>query len=258
MIYNRFVIGLVAAFAVLTGLGFSAYNFLHNRQLADQAALTLKKTDISVTVIEGKRWEEIAAQMAKAGVTNYQDFVSVMQAHPEWEGTLFPDTYRFFPDTTALDVIDKLRNNYTDRTGTLAPTDSQLVLASIVERESLNDTDRPIIAGVYANRLNASMTLGADPSVEYAKDTLAYKAAGNPESFSFWGAITQADYHNVVSPFNTYLQTGLPPYPICNPGIKSIEAAQNPNTSGGYLYFGYKNGKLLLAKTLLQHEQQLQ
>jgi UPF0755 protein len=253
---TRFFIGLILAFAILSGIGLGISHVLSNKKTADELARSLKKADIAVTVIEGKRWEETAAVFAKAGVTKYEDFVAIMQAHPDYEGTLFPDTYRFFPDTPAGEVVTKLRSTYTERTASLNPTASELVLASIVEREAINDADRAIITGVYSNRLKVGMTMGADPTVEYSKDTLAYKAAGYPESFTFWGPITQADYHNVVSPFNTYLQTGLPPFPICNPGLKSIEAAQNPQ-SNPYYYFGYKDGKILLSKTLSEHQAKL-
>jgi UPF0755 protein len=256
MIGKRFLIGLLVTIVILSGLGYKAYSVLHNRHLTAGLITNLKKQDITVTVIEGKRWEETAAQLAKAGVVNYQDFVTIMRSHPEYEGTLFPDTYRFFPNTPAVEVIAKLRADYTSRMALLQPTTDELTLASIVERESINDTDRPIIAGVYTNRIRVGMTMGADPTVEYSKDTIAYKAAGYSETYTFWTAITQADYHNIISPFNTYLQTGLPPYPICNPGIKSIEAAQNP-LSNPYYFFGYKDGKLLLSKTLAEHQAKL-
>ncbi len=253
----RLIAILIVIVAVLTGVGFGIARVLQSRKLHDLAVGQLKRQDVKVTVIEGRRWEEVAAQLSAVGVTSYTDFKTIMQAHPDYEGTLQPDTYRFFPNTAAQSIIDVMRADFTQRTNTLSPSASDLVLASIVEREAANDTDRPIIAGVYANRLKVGMTMGADPSVQYAKDSLAYKAAGYPESFVFWTAITQADYHNVVSPFNTYLQTGLPPSPICNPSFASIQAAQSPTITGGYLFFGYKNGKLLLAKTLSDHQAQL-
>lgn len=254
---RRFIATIIVTLALLLFVGgLVTTRIVHNHKLANELVQSLKKPDISVTIIEGKRWEEIAASFAKAGVANYQDFVTIMQAHPEYEGTLFPDTYRFFANTPASDVITKMRDDYAGRTTTIKPTAADLALASIVERESLNDADRATIAGVYSNRLKVGMDLQADPTVEYSKDTNAYKASGYSQSFTFWGAITQADYRNTVSPFNTYLNAGLPPHPICNPGLKSIEAAQNPLKTD-YLFFGYKDGKLLLAKTLAQHQAQL-
>jgi UPF0755 protein len=231
--------------ATLTFTGLHILKVHHDRNTTVQEE---KKTDIAVTVIEGKRREEIAAQLDAAGVTSYTDF---MTASATVEGHLFPDTYRFFPNTPATEVVKAFTDNFTTRTASLHLTKDQLILASIVEREALTDADRPLIAGVYQNRIDNNMTLGADPSVEYAKDTLAY-AKNDSKDFKFWGPITQGNYQDVISPFNTYLQTGLPPAPISNPGLKSMEAAITP-TQHDFLFFLYKNKKLLLAKTLAQH-----
>lgn len=237
---------VILVVGVLFGIGL---RIIHQHQQRNQVVQEQKKADISVTIVEGRRREEIAAQLDAAGVTSYANF---MAASETVEGHLFPDTYRFFPNTPASDVVKALTNDYNSRTADLNPTAEQLVLASIVEREALTDTDRPIIAGVYQNRIDAGMTLGADPSVQYAKDTLDYAAQNNPKDFDFWKEITQADYQGVISPFNTYLQTGLPPAPICNPGLKSIEAAIHP-AQHDYLYFSYKDKKLLPTKTLAEH-----
>jgi UPF0755 protein len=250
---KRFTIGLLISVGLLSGIGLGTWKVLHDKHEADVAALLRKKQDISVTIIEGKRREEIAAQLAAAGVTDYDGF---MTASATTEGTLFPDTYRFFPNTPATEVATKLTTTYTSRVSALKPTRDQLILASIVEREALRDADRATIAGVYANRLRIGMAMQADPTVQYAKDSIGYSKTSQPKTFAFWAEISRADYRSAISLFNTYLQTGLPPAPICNPGISSIAAAISP-ASHDYLFFGYKDDKLLLAKTLEQHEKQL-
>ena len=238
--------------AIVSGGAFLARTYQRDKQIAEDLANSLKRQDISVTIVEGKRREEIAAKLQADGITSASSF---MAASAGDEGTLFPDTYRFFPNTPASEVVAKLENTYNERTASLSPTPSQLILASIVEREAANDTERPIIAEIYLNRVKLGMKLQADPTTQYAKDTINYDKAPST-SFTFWGEITQADYTSVQSPFNTYVANGLPPSPICNPGLKSIEAVLNPDHNN-YLYFAHKNGQLLLATTLAQHEQQI-
>ena len=103
--------------------------------------------------------------------------------------------------------------------------DQILVLASIIEREARVDDERAVIASVYHNRLRKRMALEADPTVQYALS-----------DGQFWKErLTKKDL-KVKSPYNTYLRPGLPPGPVCNPGLKSIQAALHP-ASTDYLYF---------------------
>ena len=238
-----FLIFTVLFAAAILALGVRHYLLL--RKAADQIVSNQKRQDIAITITEGKRKEEIAAQLASAGICSYQDF---LVASANFEGTLFPDTYRFFPNSAATDVVSKMEADFVSRTSADAPTHDQLVLASIVEREAENDHDRPLIAAVYANRLSIGMSLQSDPTVQYSKDSIDYQNSKNPESFKFWNPITQEDYHSASSPFNTYEIAALPPEPIANPGLASIEAAIHP-ANNNYLYFIYRNKQLILSKT---------
>jgi UPF0755 protein len=119
-----------------------------------------------------------------------------------------------------------------------------VTLASIVQREAVHIDEAPQIAGVYWNRLQLGMKLDADPTVQYS--------LGHPGDW--WVRITQADYGNTISSYNTYLNLGLPPGPIANPSIEAIRAAANPQPSE-YLYFqadcsgsGYHRYALTLAE----------
>jgi len=242
------------------GLYFGAHYIEQQRQARYDAAANEKKQDYAVTIVEGKRREEIAQQMAAAGICSYTDFMTASQNE---EGYLFPDTYRFFKDTPAATVVKTLTDNFAKRTASLNPTEDDIILASIVEREAENDTDRPIIAGVYTNRLNSDMMLQSDPTVQYGKDSIDnHSDLPNPvstpttASFKYWKPITQDDYHGVNSPYNTYLNTGLPPGPIANPGLASIKAAMNPASTPYYFFLYSKSGQLLLAKTYAQHQAQ--
>lgn len=189
-----------------------------------------------VTIIEGLSREEIAQLLEKNDIVTSKDF---MQASEGKEGYLFPDTYRFKKDIRAKEIVDILFNNFKTKTASLNPTTDDVILASIIEREAKYDEDRAKIAGVYKNRLDSGMKLDADPTVQYAK--------GN------WEALKVSDYSSTKSPYNTYLNKGLPPSPICNPGLASIKAAVNPEEHD-YLYFLTKNdGTVLYAKTLEEH-----
>jgi UPF0755 protein len=127
-----------------------------------------------------------------------------------------------------------------------------LTLASIVEREARQPSERPTIASVYLNRLAASMPLQADPTVQYAIATRDGPAAG---AYGYWKSqLTPADLQ-VGSPFNTYQVAGLPPGPICNPGEASIRAVLQP-ASTDFLYFVARtdgSGTHLFARTLDEH-----
>jgi UPF0755 protein len=147
------------------------------------------------------------------------------------EGYLFPDTYYFFEGTTGRKVlvtmIDEFWKNFNktfiERTNELGFTVHEVVtLASIIEGEALLDKERAIISSVYHNRLKKRMKLQADPTIQYL-------IPGNPKALSI------RDLRR-VSPYNTYLNYGLPPGPINNPGLESIRAALYP-ASTDYLYF---------------------
>lgn len=250
---KRFLISLFLVLILGGILVYFAHLYLVDRhQQMLKYAQNDRRKDIQITIIEGKRREEIAAQLAKAGICNYQDFLVASEG---LEGKLFPDTYRFFPNTPAKDIVQEMENDYLNRTANLKPTKDQLILASIIEREALYDADRAGIAAVYLNRLKAGMRLGSDPTVQYAKDTYNYLQSGSQASFVFWQPITQADYQTAPGPYNTYQNSGLPPGPICSPGLKSIEAAINPATSSN-LYFLYKKGQIYYSQTLAEHLQQ--
>ena len=119
-------------------------------------------------------------------------------------------------------------------------------MASIVEREAQVPEERPTIAGVYINRLNQTMQLQADPTVQYGKGV-------NPATGAWWDPLNAEDLQTVQSPYNTYLHYGLPPAPICNPGLAAIEAAIDPQSSD-YLYFVAKgDGSHAFAVTFEEH-----
>jgi UPF0755 protein len=205
----------------------------------------------SVTIPEGYRTLQIARVLQEKGGVDPDKFI---EAAIGTEGTLFPDTYIFPLDLPPAKIVRQMRENYDKRTESLKVTPEQLILASIVEREAKADDERSKIAAVYKNRADQNMLLQADPTVRYALDTQTY-LKNKSLNFEFWQAITRSDYQNLNSPFNTYKQKGYPPAPICNPGLKSILAAVNPENNFDYLYFFHdKNLQIHFSKTLDEHQ----
>jgi UPF0755 protein len=132
-----------------------------------------------------------------------------------------------------------------------------MTLASIVEREAVVDEERPIIASVYYNRLDpayveeTALRLSADPTIQYAKGY-------DPETGSWWNPMLPGEGQTVESPYNTFKVQGLPPGPICSPGLASILAVLNPADTD-YLYFhAIGDGSHVFASTLEEHLQNQQ
>jgi UPF0755 protein len=122
-----------------------------------------------------------------------------------------------------------------------------VTLASIVEKETGVEAERPLVAGVFANRLRIGMALGADPTIIYA-----LKKAGTWD-----GDVRRADLQ-MESPYNTYRVAGLPPGPICSPGLASLKAAAAPATTP-HLYFVSRNdGSHVFAPTLQEHNRNVE
>ena len=208
---------------------------------------------IKVTIPEGYRTEQIAQLLAKDKIVEYEPFINKAKAY---DGKLFPDTYFLSPDNTVDEIISMMTDNFEDRISGLNVSASDLIIASIVEREATTDSDRALIAGIYKNRLAKKMHLESDPTVRYALDDQLLKSmsASDVMSFGFWKQkVILSEVRSLDSPYNTYFVSGLPAGPICNPGLSSIKATLNYDKND-YLYFlNDANGKIYPAKTLVEH-----
>jgi peptidoglycan lytic transglycosylase G len=173
------------------------------------------------------------------------------------EGFLFPNTYfltkrEMDPRTVVLLMIKQFRKVYGEpqkkRTAELKLSPLQVItLASLIEKETAQAMERPLISGVFHNRLQRSMLLQCDPTVIYAQ-----MLAGQYD-----GRISRADLQ-FPSPYNTYVTAGLPPGPICNPGKESIAAALYPQQTN-MLYFVSKNdGSHYFSATIQEHNRAVQ
>lgn len=178
------------------------------------------------------------------------------------EGYLFPDTYEIpAVDATIEDMLGRQLDSFAARVmpvyqeavdsgKTTLDLYAVLTLASIVEREAVVPEERPAIARVYLNRLEQGIRLEADPTVQYA---MGYQ----PESGQWWKTpVFLEEYSSVDSPYNTYLYAGLPPGPICNPGLSSIQAVLEPDPHD-FLYFVAlpgEGGRHVFAETFEEHQ----
>lgn len=219
---------------------------------------------VVLRVIEGWRLTEIAAAVEKAfpKITKDQFLAAAvvgtrknavlagLDAKTPLEGFLFPDTYFFRPEASAAEIVDTLLTLFEQRAGgelaNAAKARNMTVydlvkLASIVEREARDRKESATIAGVYQNRLDIGMKLDADPTIQYA--------------LGDWRELTLDDL-KLDSPYNTYLNAGLPPTPIASPGQSALDGAAHPEKHD-YLYFVAKNdgtGDHAFAKTLDEQE----
>lgn len=206
-----------------------------------------------ITIPEGKRLEQIAAMLEDKHIFGYRDVIAAATGH---EGRLFPDTYYISKKTTASEFIKMMLDNFDKKTASLNLTADQLVLASIVERESVKDDERPMVAGIYQNRLKIDMRLEADPTVLYAHDS-EFMVDITPEEatrYTFWQPIDFSTYKTIISPYNTYINKGLPSGPICSPGLASIRAAISPQDNDYFFFLHDANGLIHPARTLEEHQ----
>jgi UPF0755 protein len=215
------------------------------------------RTDRRVVLREGLRREEYALVLEQVLGDRNPDFrfdgADFVAKTATLEGKLFPETYDFQKNATADQVIERLVNTFRDRTESV-PNQSglsnqdALILASVVERESATNAERPIVAGILLNRYRAGMPLQADATVQYAKANATCRQL----ECNWWPTITRADYSGVVSAYSTYTNVGLPPAPISNPSSNSIRAAFQPQSTE-YWYYIHANDEIYYARTLEEH-----
>jgi len=204
----------------------------------------------SITIPEGYRSLQIAKLLNQSQGIDVLDFVESATGK---EGTLFPDTYLFARGYEPSKIVHDMQENFEKRIKDLSVDDEDLIIASIVEREAKNDDERRKISAVYNNRIRENMLLQADPTIRYALDSRKFLENGSVD-FDFWTPITRNDISSLSSDYNTYKQKGLPPAPICNPGLKSIEASVNPEENFDYYYFFHdQDGEIHFSKTYNEH-----
>lgn len=210
--------------------------------------------DIWVTTLEGWRKEEVSLKLAQELSIPEQEFLKVAN-----EGYLFPDTYLFPREATASAVVAIMKSNFDAKVNATVRQDISnqgltfeqgLVLASIVEREGQSKVDRPVIAGILLKRMKEGWPLETDATIQYAQ---GYQA----DQKTWWKKNLLSDDKNIISPYNTYKNTGLPPEPICSPGLESILAVAHPQSSDYWFYLHDPKGEVHYGKTIEEHNQNI-
>ncbi|NOT15592.1 MAG: endolytic transglycosylase MltG [Methylotenera sp.] len=217
-----------------------------------------KATQGSITFIEGRTFVQMRAKIAQhdavkqtlAGVSDAELLKMLGAEYAIAEGLFFPDTFYFdrhTPDITLLKISydtmqAKLENAWQNRAHNLPYKNSYeaLIMASIVEKETGKASERPMIAGVFINRLRLGMRLQTDPTVIYGMGA------------QYQGNIRKKDLL-ADTPYNTYTRNGLPPTPIAMPGMAAIEAALHPAETKALYFVGKGDGSHVFSDNLAQH-----
>jgi UPF0755 protein len=240
-----------------------------------QIALALqhaKAAATTVTLREGLRAEEVAEVIGANTSISASAFLAALKtgsyeyavlrdrpANASLEGYLFPDTYEIAASATPTEVVDLLLKTFDQRftpamrqqAAARQQTVFQVVtLASLVEREAQVASERPLVASVYLNRLAKNMALEADSTVQYA---LGYDAATK----TWWRTLALDDLRKPLGPYSTYLNRGLPPGPICNPGLASIQAVLEPANADYLYYYAKGDGSHAFARTFEEHQENM-
>lgn len=226
--------------------------------------LTSGPEELWVTVPEGLRREEIVDRFIEGLDVNLSQAAVFRQEFLEesegFEGFLFPDTYLFPNDAQASMVVSKLRQTFEEKTEPLRDdiarsgySQNQLVtLASIIERETKTEEERPIVAGILLKRLESGVPLQVDASVQYA--VASDRCSVDSVQCDWWPVILRSDLE-ISSQYNSYKFNGFPPAPIANPGLTSLSAAVNPQGSEYWYYIHDPEGNIHYAGTLSEHNQ---
>ncbi len=254
----------LALYAILTllhdptSIKASTYKF-KEPQTAFEIAARLAEGEFGIDLIrfvhyEGER-NEILAKRASELLDDF-DVVEFMKITAGKEGRMFPDTY-LIPETyTANELMTLLEATYESRIAPLRPSiassnyteDEVIIIASLIEREANTRESKRMVAGIIANRIAEGMALQLDASIEYVLET-PLNILGNT---ALAEELATSD-----SPYNTYANLGLPPTPIGNPGLTSIEAVLRPTESNYLFYLTGNNGNFYYARTLAEHNRNI-
>ncbi len=211
-----------------------------------------------ITVNPGMRKEQVAEIFAKALSWNNQQkeqFVTPGNGStlPLVEGSFFPGTYfvdgQMTPTTVQALVNDRFTENVLDHYGTstaqIVPLSQALTIASIIQRETIGNADMRLVSGIIWNRIFMNMNLQIDATLQYAK-------ASSNATAVWWPNVIPKDKY-IKSPYNTYINPGLPPTPIASPSVAAILAALNPIKTSCVYYFNDKKGGFHCSPTYAEH-----
>ena len=244
-----------------------------------QLANALKEPYMKWVVIpEGLRKEQIAEILAKELDWDQQKKIGWITKYTAMnydyvEGVYFPDTYLLPKDETGLQIADRLRAKFNEKFAPYADKfqkanikwTTALKIASIIQREAAGKDDMPLIAGILWNRLLKDMKLETDDTIQYVRDDVIHygKARYDVQLTSYtseggWWTPIKVEDKQIESPYNTYRNKGLPPHPICNPGLDAIDAVLNSAETECLYYLHDSSGQIHCAKTYEEHQKNIE
>ena len=232
-------------------------------QIANQI-VSGRAASFRVTIPEGFTVNEIIKRLSEFDHIDQEDLVQALEddrikrdyfpdsSEVEWpqEGFLFPDTYNLSYDMDSVAILNVMINRFEnywldslENNENAYSINEYVTLASLVEKEAQLSEEKPLIAGVIYNRLDQNMRLQLDATVQYAlEDRVSRVLYGHLE---------------VDSPYNTYLNSGLPPGPIASPGDNALAAVLEPEESDYLFYFARPDGSHIFTKTYQEHLERL-
>ena len=217
------------------------------------------KNERNIKIIEGWNIKDIDSYLAKENILLEKEFMNKLKdisisdfnflEKEALEGFLFPDTYRIYNNATAEDIIYKMLSNFDKKLDNNLREEIRkqgksiyeiITMASIIEKEVRSIEDMKIVSGIFWNRIKNGQALESCA-------TLAYIIGINKKQYTY-------EDTRINSPYNTYMNQGLPPGPICNPGLKAIQAAIYPEfTDYNYFLSSSKDGKTIFSRNLEEH-----
>ncbi|MFH1226215.1 MAG: endolytic transglycosylase MltG [bacterium] len=272
---KQIAVGLARAGLIRSTFSFESYVWLKKLETKFQTGEYTLRPDMSIAkiivlltaggtnektikILEGWTNQDIADYLAGQGIVGQEEFLSATEKNyraefnflekEALEGFLFPDTYRIYNNASAEDIIKKMLANFDKKLTPELRADiaknkmtvfDTIILASILEKELKSYEDKRKAASVFYKRLNANMALQADSTVNYVTGKKI--------------TIVTAEDLKIDSPYNTYKYRGLPPGPICNPGLDAIKAAIYPAKNDYWYFLTDKEGQAYFAETLAEH-----
>lgn len=200
-----------------------------------------KRAEYWLKIIDGQRVDEINQKLGSAYFPKSE------------EGHIFPDSYLIPMEYSPAQILDLIETNFNKKvaqakvgvTDTALTDNEILTLASLIEREARTLESKQMVSGILRNRLEISMALQVDASVQFARDSIKKPS-------DYWQPVSKSDLE-IISPYNTYKNPGLPPSPICNPGYNSIYAAYHPIPSDYLYYITGNDNQMHYSKTYDEH-----
>ncbi|MFH0906806.1 MAG: endolytic transglycosylase MltG [bacterium] len=200
--------------------------------------------EISITIPEGFNIKQIDNRLSEANLIEAGELLN----YSYLEGYLFPDTYRFNKNADLDEIIAKIRNNFDIKIDEDLKKEIKrqgktineiIIMASLIEREVATNNDKKIVSGIFWNRIRDNYPLQSCATIAYILDI---------DKWRYSISDTKTD-----SPYNTYLNVGLPPGPICNPGILAIQAAVYPQQNDYYFFLSTPDGETIFSRTGEEH-----